>query len=148
MFSYNTAKELDTEKRTFALGDCEAQICAQSVSTSSNGNLMINLRWECMSGDNAGKKIGPDRVVLSADSLFRLDVFMAAIRKDPAKEFGGQTVDETWLTAWAECLLGECAIITIGTSKPSAAYPDVRPEVKAYKPTGSVKNASSLVDLD
>ncbi len=150
MFQYSTAKSEELASKTFDLTvDHEAQICGQTVSVSqSSGNLMINLAWEILSGNDAGKKIRNDRIVLSSGSLFRLDQFMAAIDLDPAKEFGGQTVDQAFLTRWAEKLLGETALLTLKMSKPTAEYPEARVEVKAYKPVGSAVSATSTIDLD
>lgn len=148
MFQYNTAKDEQTASRTFDMNaQHPAQICAQSVAISSNGNLMINLRWEIMSGDDAGKKVF-DRVTLSGNALDRLDQFATAVGKDLAKEWGGQTIDQAFLTTWAETLLGEQALLTLKMSKPTAEYPTPKVEVKSYAPLSAAKNAVTALDLD
>lgn len=148
MFSYNSAKDELTASRTFDLtAKHPAQICAQSVTISSNGNLMINLRWEVMSGNDAGKKVF-DRVTLSGNALDRLDKFAEAVGKDLATEWGGQTVDQTFLTAWAETLLGETALLNLKMSKPTIEYPNAKVEVKSYEPLSAAVNAVTSIDLD
>jgi len=148
MFQYNSAKDEQTISRTFDMqAQHPAQICAQSVAISSNGNLMINLRWEIMSGGDEGKKVF-DRVTLSGNALDRLDQFALAIGKDLAKDFGGQTVNQEFLTAWAETLLGETALLSLKMSKATAEYPTPKVEVKAYAPLSAAKNAVTAIDLD
>jgi hypothetical protein len=148
MFSYNTAKDELNASRTFDLTvKHPAQICAQSVAISSNGNLMINLRWEIMSGVDAGKKVF-DRVTLSGNALDRLDSFAAAIGKDLATEWGGQTVDEAFLTGWAETLLGEMALLELKAKKTTAEYPTPGIDVKSYAPLSTAQNAVTAIDLD
>lgn len=149
MFQYNSAKDELTASRTFDLtAKHPAQICAQSVSISSTGNLMINLAWEILSGPDAGKKVRNDRVVLAANSLDRLDKFAEALGKDLSKEWDKQTIDENFLRAWAEKeLLGEQALLTLKMGKATAEYPS-KIEVKSYEPLSAAKNAVTAIDLD
>ena len=147
MFQYNSAKTELEASRTFDLTSKHpAQICAQSVAISSNGNLMINLRWEIISGIDEGKKVF-DRVTLSGNALDRLDQFALAVGKDLTKEWGGQTVNEAVLTTWAETLLGETALLSLKMSKATGEYP-AKVEVKSYEPLSAAKNAVTAIDLD
>lgn len=146
-FTYNAAKTADEEKRKITLGYQDAEIVAQSVVETKSGDPMINLRWEFLDGDDAGKIIF-DRVVVNEAAFFRFDQFVRALGYDPAVEFGDTPLDMAFVTTWAAVLQGMRASIKVVPGKPSPEYPNPGPQVGGYKPFGNAESAAKLLDLD
>lgn len=149
-FVYDTAKQDYEEGRKIAEIEHNAEIVATRATMSKNDNPMVDLRWKIVDGNDTDKIVF-DRLTFSANAIFRIDQFCKALGLDPAKEFGGQSIDIAFLVGWAEKLIGECATIKVRMGKASQSddgeiYPP-RPEVAKYSPYGSAKSVGELLDI-
>lgn len=125
---------------TFDTGAYEATIKRAGFKQAESGTMYVNLLWE----DVDGRSIW-DKLFFTEKSIKRAVAFLEAIGR--VGELDGKTIDQAFLTQWAESLLGESATLDI-----EMKWSDYRnasePNVKWYRPLDSITTADDLLDSD
>jgi hypothetical protein len=154
-FVYDATKA--GEKYRIANRAHNAEIVAAQYSLSKNGNHQIALKWRIVDGDDTDKTV-KHWLTFNQNTVDIIEQFMRAIGRSTRDDLHGKTIDEAFLTDYAETLLGEMASITtemqpikrdgstIDTTT-GEPYGDA-PNVKRVAPYGATKSADTLLDLD
>jgi len=121
-------------------GPVEMTIKRATFKRADNSTMYINLLWEDVDGRSLWNKL-----FFTEKSIKRVVAFLEAIGRPG--ELDGETIDESFLTKWAETLLGESATLDIEL-KWSDYSKAAEPNVKWYRPLNATNSANDLLDLD
>lgn len=125
---------------TFDTGAHEATIKRATFKQADSGTMYINLLWE----DVDGRSIW-DKLFFTEKAIKRVVAFLEAIGRVGALD--GKTIDQAFLTQWAESLLGESATLDVKLQW-SDYNQRTEPNVAWYRPLNAANDANDLLDLD
>lgn len=121
-------------------GPVEMTIKRAGFKQADSGTMYVNLLWE----DVDGRSIW-DKLFFTEKAIKRVVAFLEAIGR--VGELDGRTIDQAFLTQWAESLLGEAATLDVKLQW-SEYNQRTEPNVAWYRPLNATNSANDLLDLD